>query len=100
MKTARDIIIKPIVTEHTMNLFKYDNKYTFKVLKTANKREIKGAIEEIFKVNVLKVTTMNVCGKTCRRGKYVGKTSDWKKAIVKVQPDQKIEFMGAPLFEV
>lgn len=99
MNSLRDIIIKPIITEKSMTLFNDDNKYTFKVAKTANKFEIKDAIQKIFKVRVTNVTTMNVRGKVCRRGKFVGKTSDWKKAIVTVHTEDTIELNGTPLFE-
>ncbi len=96
---ARDIIIRPIVTEKSMQLFNRDNKYTFRVAKDANKIQIREAIEEIFKVRVLRVTTMIVKGKTVRRGKYVGKKSDWKKAIVQVHQEDKIEINGSALLE-
>ncbi len=99
MNSLRDILIKPIVTEKSMTLFNEDNKYTFKVAKTANKFEIKDAVQKIFKVRVLSVTTMNVRGKVTRRGRFVGRTSDWKKAIVTIHKDDTIELNGAPLFE-
>ena len=93
MREYRDIIIKPVVTEKTMNLLA-DNKYTFIVDKKANKTEIKNAIESIFNVKVEKVYTMNVKGKPKRMGRSVGKTPNRKKAIVALKPGQKI-----PLFE-
>lgn len=93
MRDYRDIIIKPIITEKTMNLL-VENKYTFIVDKRANKTEIKNAIESIFNVKVEKVYTMNVKGKPKRMGRSVGKTPDRKKAIVALKPGQKI-----PLFE-
>ena len=96
---ARDIIIRPIVTEKSMQLFNRDNKYTFRVAKDANKIQIREAVEEIFKVRVLRVTTMIVKGKTVRRGRYVGKKSDWKKAIVQVHQEDKIEINGTALLE-
>ena len=74
-------------------------QYTFRVAKEANKIQIREAIEEIFKVRVLRVTTMIVKGKTVRRGKYVGKKSDWKKAIVQLHQEDKIEINGAALLE-
>ena len=83
-----DIIIKPIVTEQSM----YDAeemKYTFQVLKTANKYQIKDAVEEIFDVTVAKVNTMNMKGKVKRMGRTEGKRADWKKAIVTLTPDSK-----------
>ncbi len=93
MRDYRDIIIKPVITEKTMNLL-VENKYTFIVDKRANKTEIKNAIESIFSVKVEKVYTMNVKGKPKRQGRAVGRTPNRKKAIVALKPGQKI-----PLFE-
>ena len=84
----RDIIVRPIVTEKTSDMMK-DNKYTFQVAIGANKTEIRQAIEAIFNVN-----TIRVMGKTKRMGKYEGKRSDYKKAIVKLAEGNTI-----PLFE-
>ncbi len=92
MKDPRDIIIRPIISERSMDASE-EHKYTFKVAKDANKIEIKNAIEEIFDVNVEKVRTMNMRGKVKRQGRFEGKRADWKKAIVKLTPDSKtIEF--------
>ena len=90
---AYDILVKPIVTEKSMNQIA-DRKYTFRVPLTVNKIEIKQAVEAVFKgVKVESVTTMRVLGKTKRQGKNSGKTPDWKKAIVKLTEDSKtIEF--------
>lgn len=90
MKTAYDIIIKPIVTEASMIAME-ENKYTFKVRKDANKTEIKKAVTEVFDVDVVKVNTVNVKGKVKRLGRNEGKRPDWKKAIVKLAPGSKIE---------
>lgn len=90
MLNARDIIVKPIVTEKSMEVME-DNKYTFKVAKKANKIHIRNAVEEIFKVKVVDVKTMNVKGKVKRVGRSVGRTSDWKKAIVTLQEGDSIE---------
>jgi large subunit ribosomal protein L23 len=90
MRDYRDIIIKPVVTEKTMNLLA-DNKYTFLVDKKSNKTEIKNAIEDIFKVKVDKVSTMVVKGKPKRMGRFEGRTSDRKKAIISLKPGQKIK---------
>ena len=93
MKFAQDIIIKPIVTEHSMSIMRDQRKYTFVVAKDANKIEIKKAVEEIFGVTVEKVTTVRVLGKVKRMGATSGKRADWKKAIVKLTADSKtIEF--------
>ena len=90
--TNHDIIIKPIVSEKSMDQLA-DRKYTFKVAIGANKIEIKKAIEDVFGVKVEKVTTMRVLGKTKRMGVHVGKRPDWKKAVVKLTADSKtIEF--------
>lgn len=92
MKTPYDIILKPVVTENTMEQMT-ERKYTFKVDKNSSKTEIKAAIETIFGVKVDKVNTMNVLGKVKRQGRNVGKKADWKKAIVKLTADSKeIEF--------
>jgi large subunit ribosomal protein L23 len=70
-----------------------DGKYTFKVIKDANKTEIRIAIEEVFGVKVAKINTLNVKGKVKRQGKFIGKRADWKKAIVTLTADSKaIEF--------
>ncbi len=98
MKTARDIILKPIVTEKSMENSAL-NKYTFKVDKRSNKVEIRNAIQEIFKVDVIKVNTVSMRGKMKRHGKYLGRTSDWKKAVVTLKEGQKIEIGGVALFE-
>jgi large subunit ribosomal protein L23 len=98
MKSSRDIIIKPVVTEKSMNSAAI-NKYTFEVAKTANKLEIRKAIEEIFKVKVTKVNTLNVPGKFRRYGKYSGLTSSWKKAVVTLKAGDKIEVGGVSMFE-
>ena len=87
-----DIIIKPIVSEKSMDQLA-DRKYTFKVAMNANKIEIKKAVEEIFGVKVEKITTARVLGKVKRMGATSGKRADWKKAIVKLTEDSKtIEF--------
>lgn len=92
-KEARDILIKPVVTEKSMNLLA-DNKYTFIVDPRANKVEIKKAVEEVFNVKVERVWTMKVPGKKRRMGRYQGYKPDRKKAIVALKPGHKI-----PLFE-
>ena len=89
MKTAYDIIIRPIITEQSMEDMDI-KKYVFEVAKDANKVEIAKAIEEIFGVRVIKVTTINVKGKTKRVGANpAGKTKSWKKAVVKLSEDSK-----------
>ena len=89
MKDYRDIIIKPVITEKSMNLLA-DNKYTFVVDRRANKTEIKNAIENIFSVKVDNVRTISVKGKLKRMGRFEGRTPNRKKAIVTLKPGQKI----------
>ena len=88
MKSPYDIIIKPIITEKSMSGME-TNRYTFKVLKDANKTEIKLAVEEAFGVKVSKINTANVKGKVKRQGKFIGKRADWKKAMVTLTADSK-----------
>ena len=88
--TNHDIIIKPIVSEKSMDQLA-DRKYTFKVAMNANKIEIKKAVEEIFKVKVVNVNTVRINGKVKRMGRYEGKTSDYKKAIVQLAEGDSIE---------
>ncbi len=92
MKSPYDVIIKPVVTEASMDMIA-DKKYTFKVATDANKVEIKKAVEEIFDVKVEKVTTMNFDGKLKRMGRFEGRRAAFKKAVVKLTADSKtIEF--------
>ena len=80
---AEDIIIAPVVTEKSSDGIQ-EGKYTFKVNKKATKIDIKNAVEKLFEVKVLNVNTVMVKGKEKRVGRNVGKTSDWKKAIVTI----------------
>lgn len=93
MKNAYDIIIRPVITEQSMEQVDI-KKYVFEVAPGANKAEIRTAIEQIFNVRVVKVTTTNVPGKSKRQGAYPsGYTKTWKKAVVKLTEDSKtIEF--------
>ena len=92
MRTAHDIILRPIITEESMDNVAL-RKYTFAVDKNANKIEIAKAVEELFGVEVAKVNTMNVNGHLRRYGRFEGYTSDWKKAIVTITEKSKtIEF--------
>ena len=89
MRTVYDIIVRPIITEKSMEDLDI-KKYVFEVAKDANKIEIKKAIEEIFDVKVIRVTTTIVPGKRKRVGaKPSGYTSDWKKAVVKLSRKSK-----------
>ena len=87
---ARDILIKPIVTEKSTALMA-EGKYTFKVPLNANKYQIRDAVEEIFNGKVAAVSTMRMEGKKKRMGRFEGKRSDWKKAIVTLKEGETIE---------
>ena len=92
MKSAYDIVIRPIITEQSMEDMDI-KKYVFEVAKDANKIEIKKAVEEIFGVKVEKVNTIRMDGKEKRMGVHVGRRASWKKAMVKLTADSKtIEF--------
>lgn len=92
MKSPYDVIIKPVITERSMD-DAAKRKYTFKVATGANKTEVKQALEEIFDVDIEKVNIMNVKGKIKRMGRSVGRTPDSKKAIVTLtQNSKEIEF--------
>ncbi len=90
MKDPNKIILKPVITEHSMDQAA-EGKYSFRVAKDTNKFEIKDALEKIFKVKVIKVNVINVSGKERKRGKIIGKTSSWKKAIITLKKGDKIE---------
>ena len=92
MKTAYDIIDRPIISERSMDDAQ-NRKYTFKVARDANKTEVRHALEEIFDIEIASVNIMNVKGKKKRQGRNVGMTSASKKAIVTLKPNSKpIEF--------
>ena len=92
MKLAQDIIIKPVITEASMDKLA-EKKYTFKVAAGATKPEIAKAVEELFGVDVLCVNTVSMKKKPKRLGVHFGYTSEWKKAIVTLTADSKtIEF--------
>lgn len=90
--SSHDIIRKPVITEKSMAAMA-EKKYTFIVHITANKSQIKRAVEEVFGVKVADVKTMRTLGKTKRVGVHVGKRADQKKAVVTLTEDSKgIEF--------
>ena len=92
MKTPYDVIIKPVISEKSMEDAQV-KKYTFKVAVDANKTEVKNAVEEIFDVEVAKVNIMNVVGTQKRMGRYVGMPAASKKAIVTLtEKSKEIEF--------
>lgn len=84
--SSHDIILRPIITEKSTNLMD-DKKYTFNVLLTATKTQVRNAVEEIFDVKVKKVNIMNVRGRDKRVGRYTGKTARTRKAIVTLTED-------------
>ena len=93
MKDPRTIILRPIISERSYDLIGV-NQYTFEVDKKANKIEIAQAVEEIFKVRVLKVNTMNVRGKPKIVRRVKGYSRSWKKAIVTLAEGDSIEAFG------
>jgi len=92
MKNYYQIVRRPLVTEKSTLQKEAANQVTFAVHPDANKVEIRKAVEALFKVKVLKVHTSNMEGKKKRLGKSMGKRSDWKKAVVRLKPGEKIEF--------
>ncbi len=93
MRSSYDIIKGPLVTEKGTKLKDTHNKILLKVDQDANKIEIKRAVEEIFNVKVIMVSTINQAGKKKRHGVKLGKRSDWKKAIITLKPGEKLEFL-------
>ena len=93
MSNARDIIVRPLVTEKTMAQ-ENQNTVVFEVAKGTNKIQIKQAIEEIFNVKVDSVNVVNQKPKTKRMGRYVGKTNHLKKAYIKLKDGYKIEILA------
>ena len=92
MKTAYDIIIKPVISERSMDDAQ-ERKYTFQVATDANKTEVRHALEEIFDIEIAKVNIMNIKGKLKRQGRTMGMTAAKRKAIVTLKPNSKeIEF--------
>ncbi|HPA15889.1 MAG TPA: 50S ribosomal protein L23 [Desulfobacterales bacterium] len=87
-----EIIKRPLITEKTNIQKELTNQVSFEVDPRANRVEIKRAIENIFNVRVANVQTMNIKGKVKRRGRILGKRKDWKKAVVKLMPGQRIDF--------
>ena len=88
---AHQVVQKPLLTEKGTRLKEEGNQYLFRVAKTANKVEIRQAIEQLFKVTVVDVRTARVRGKLKRLGRFQGRTSDWKKAIATLKEGDTIE---------
>ncbi len=92
MKSMKNIIRRPIITEKATWLKDNENKYVFEVEKNCNKIEIKKLVEELFKVTVTKVCTYTTHGKIRTRGRFKGKRPDWKRAVVQLKEGDTIEF--------
>jgi len=86
-----NIIIKPLVTEQGMHFANTKNAYSFEVSKKANKVQIRSAVERLYSVKVTDVRTANVKGKPRRRGRTMGMTKSWKKAVVVLHEDYHID---------
>lgn len=88
------IILGPVISEKSTRVAEKRNQAVFKVLKNAEKPEIKEAVEKLFNVKVEGVRTLNVKGKTKRFGRSEGRRSDWKKAYVTLAQGQELDFLG------
>ena len=86
------VLDRPHISEKSTMIADKNKQYSFKVLNTATKKEIKVAVEQLFKVKVKNVTTVNVNGKTKRFKQKEGKRCDWKKAYVSLHPEYDIDF--------
>ncbi len=93
MRNYCDVLVKPMISEKTIGMIE-QNKYTFIVAKDANKIEIAHAVEQAFKVKVVDVTTRIVKGKVKSMGRYTGKRSDVKKAVVTLREGDSIEMFS------
>jgi len=90
------ILGHPLLTEKSTALRENQNKVVFAVHRSANKPAIKAAVERILKVKVIDVNIINVLGKQKRMGRFAGRTSDWKKAVITLKPGEKLDlFEGA-----
>ena len=92
MKTIFDVIKKPIISEKSTVQTELLQTYVFQVAPESNKQEIRQAVETLFKVKVERVRTMVVHGKYKRVGRFISKSTNWKKALVTLREGQKIEF--------
>ena len=90
--TPHEILRRPVITEKSTTQKEAYNQLTFEVDRRANKVEIRKAVETMFKVKVLDVTTMNMRGKKRRIGTSMGRRPDWKKALVRIAPGEDITF--------
>ncbi len=92
MRSIYEVIRRPIISEKSTALSEIANRYVFEVAPKANKYEIRDAVQSIFKVKVLSVRTMMMHGKMKRVGRFETKRPNWKKALVTLAEDQKIDF--------
>jgi large subunit ribosomal protein L23 len=92
-RNAREIILRPIMTEKSMRQKEEHNVVTFRVRPDANKVEIRAAVEAVFNVKVTDVRTSSYEGKLKRMGRHQGHRPDWKKAVVQLAPGHKIELV-------
>lgn len=92
MPALHDILLRPLINEKSSRLHDSENVYAFEVGETANKHEIKSAVERAFGVKVLDVRTIRMRGKTKRFGRYTGKRSNWKKAYVRLAEGDTLNF--------
>lgn len=88
------VVLAPVISEKSASMADAANQYVFKVATDANKAEIKGAVEQLFNVEVTNVRVCNVNGKSKRHGQHMGRRKDWKKAYVTLKSEQEIDFMG------
>lgn len=95
-RSVSEVLVAPVLSEKSVAIKDAQNRYTFKVHPSANKVDIKKAVETLFKVKVEKVRTMNFMGKMHKVGRYEGRRSDWKKAIVTVKAGTKIDLTDLP----
>ena len=93
MKSIYDVLVGPLLTEKGASLKESQNKVLFRVATSANKIEIKKAVEEMFKVKVEGVSTINCKGKLKRMGRHQGRRPDWKKAVVTLKEGEKLDFI-------
>lgn len=91
MRNPRDVIVRPLITERSMEDAENSRAYAFVVARDANKIEIRHAVESLFDVEVVDVRTMNYRGKARRVGRHIGRRPGYKKAIVKLAEGQQID---------
>jgi large subunit ribosomal protein L23 len=92
-RDPREVLLRPLMTEKSMQLKDELNTVTFRVRPDANKVEVRAAVESVFNVKVASVRTASFTGKLKRMGRHQGRRADWKKAIVKLAPGHKIELV-------